>query len=72
MAEQAESTSELQLGNVQGVPETIRDSTAQNPGAVQQDKSGNSIALNQLAEASITEEPGAGKPHAGICAGVAG
>ena len=25
-----------------------------------------------LAEASLTEEPGAGKPHAGICAGSVG
>jgi len=24
------------------------------------------------AEASLTEEPGAGKPHAGICAGAVG
>jgi len=29
-------------------------------------------ALSLAAEASIHEEPGAGKPHAGICAGAAG
>jgi len=28
-------------------------------------------ALSLAAEASIHEEPGAGKPHAGICAGCA-
>ena len=30
------------------------------------------ITLVFAAEASIHEEPGAGKPHAGICAGAAG
>ena len=29
-------------------------------------------ALSLAAEASIHEEPGAGKPHAGICAGLLG
>ena len=29
-------------------------------------------ALSLTAEASIHEEPGAGKPHAGICAGAVG
>ena len=29
-------------------------------------------ALSLGAEASIHEEPGAGKPHAGICAGLSG
>jgi len=29
-------------------------------------------ALSLAAEASIHEEPGAGKPHAGICAGLSG
>ncbi len=28
--------------------------------------------LSLAAEASIHEEPGAGKPHAGICAGLSG
>jgi hypothetical protein len=31
-----------------------------------------SKALCLAAEASIHEEPGAGKPHAGICAGAVG
>jgi len=71
VAEQTKSESELHMGNVHGSPETISNSTAPNCGAIQ-GKTSNSIALNLLAEASITEEPGAGKPHAGICAGVAG
>ena len=34
---------------------------------------GNSILpVTGIAEASLTEEPGAGKPHAGICAGASG
>ena len=34
---------------------------------------GNSdVRGNRNAEASLTEEPGAGKPHAGICAGGVG
>ena len=30
------------------------------------------LDLQLYAQASITEEPGAGIPHAGICAGAAG
>jgi len=29
-------------------------------------------AKKEIAEASISEEPGAGKPHAGMCAGAVG
>jgi hypothetical protein len=36
------------------------------------DEKGNCNGLSWNAEASRTEEPGAGKPHAGICAGAAG
>ncbi len=34
-------------------------------------KGDNCCCANAYAEASITEEPGAGKLHAGICAGAA-
>jgi len=71
VAEQTKSEIELHMGNVQRSPETKSNSTTKNCSAIQ-GKTGNFITLNQLAEASITEEPGAGKPHAGICAGVAG
>jgi hypothetical protein len=30
------------------------------------------LGQGRIAEASISEEPGAGKPHAGICAGAVG
>ena len=36
------------------------------------DEQGNRDGLNWNAEASRAEEPGAGKPHAGLCAGVVG
>jgi hypothetical protein len=37
-----------------------------------QDEGGKSGGLGWIAEASIPEEPGAGKSHAGICAGAVG
>ena len=37
-----------------------------------QSHTGNRIALGLPAEASVYEEPGAGKLHAGICAGAVG
>ena len=37
-----------------------------------QDETGSPQALSRLAEARISEEPGARKPHAGICAGAVG
>jgi hypothetical protein len=71
VAEQKKSEAELHMGNVQRSLETISNSTTTNCSKIQDQTSG-LRTLSQLAEASITEEPGAGKPHAGICAGVAG
>ncbi|MBN1811397.1 MAG: hypothetical protein JXA14_06150 [Anaerolineae bacterium] len=36
------------------------------------DEQGRFTGLGRIAEASISEEPGAGKPHAGICAEAVG
>ena len=71
MLEQTEPAIEFYMGNVQRIPATIWNFTVKSCSAISS-KTSNLIDLNQLAEANITEEPGAGKPHAGICAGVAG
>ena len=49
-------------GALQSCPTTDRWTT--------QDETGSPQDLSRLAAASITEEPGARKPHAGICAGL--
>ena len=51
-------------GALQSGPTTDRWTT--------QDETGSPQDLSRLAEASISEEPGARKPHAGICAGAVG
>src|SRR5262249_28848920 len=51
-------------GALQSCPTTDRRTT--------QDETGSPQDLNRLAGASISEEPGARKPHAGICAGAVG
>ena len=52
-------------GTTQPARETVLPETAQ-------DEKGDFNGLGRIAEASIPEEPGVGKPHAGIYAGAVG
>ena len=70
MAEPTESTTKLQLGRVRSATSTLQDRTTTNQETGQDEATATVLSWN--AEASISEEPGAGKPHAGFCAGAVG
>ena len=68
----------MQLVRLQRVAETLPDRETTDRGATEaclearKDEKGNFDGLDLHAEASIREEPGAGKPHARIRAGAVG
>ena len=64
MAKQAQSETQLQLGKVLEPAQGISYRMAAN--CDQTAKTGTTVVTLLTAEASIPEEPGAGKPHAGI------
>jgi hypothetical protein len=71
MAQQAESATQLQLGWLSPTAETLFSGTTWDRGQTE-DETGDFHGLSQIAGASTFEEPGAIKPHAGICAGAVG
>ena len=71
MAKSAQPAAQFQLARVPGTPEALPSRTTTDCRAAKDEKS-NFAGLTRIAEASILEEPGAGKPHAGIWAGAVG
>ena len=71
VAQSTKPTEEPQLEWLQCGPTALSSETSPNRGQAP-DQVGDFGGLGWIAEASISEEPGAEKPHAGICAGAAG
>ncbi len=71
MAESKKPTEELQLEWLHSGATAFSSETSPSCGEAP-GKIGNFGGLGWIAEASISEEPGAEKLHAGICAGAAG
>ena len=71
MAKPTQPTAQFQLARVPGTPEALSGRTTTDCRTAKDEK-GRFVGLSWIAEASILEEPGAGKPHAGICAGAVG
>lgn len=71
MAESSKSEAELDLGATKAV--TGAPSVSSHEYRVEQNwKSGACLSAWLATSVSVSEKPGAGKPHAGICAGVTG
>ena len=64
MAKQAQSETQLQLGKILEPAQGISHRMAAD--CHQTTQTGTTVVALLTAEASIPEEPGAGKPHAGI------
>ena len=68
MAKSTQPATQFQLARVPGTPEALSSRTTTDCRTANDEKGG-FADLSRIAEASILEEPGARKPHAGICAG---
>ena len=71
MAKPAQPTTQFQLARVPGTLKALPSRTTTDCRTAKDEK-GSFAGLSRIAEASIPEEPGARKPHAGICAGAVG
>ena len=70
VAKSSKPTPELQLERLRATTKALQSRTTTNHRSASDETA--STNLGRIAEASILEEPGAGKPHAGICAGAVG
>src|SRR5262245_6102000 len=71
VAQSAQPTPQLYVARLHGSAGALQ-SCPTTDRRTAQDETGNPLDRSRLAEARITEEPGARKPHAGICAGAVG
>jgi hypothetical protein len=71
VAQSTQSTAKLQLDRLLGIAPTLSSRTTTHCRATEDEKGG-SESFGLIVEVSISEEPGAGKSCAQICAGTVG